>query len=201
MVAYQASFNYPAIPPDVSGQVSQKFSLRSLLRTDQETIWRIDQGVVRSLSLTEQGSVVTLGLWGPGDLVGQPLSLLKPYELECLTAVQATPLKSPHWKLETDLLLYHLQQLETLTVIRSYRRVEEMLIRLLVWLAERFGQVSSLGTVINFRLTHQDIADLLGTTRVTITRILMQLERQGAIERPSIRQIVLKEIDYWYYQI
>nr|WP_242041824.1 helix-turn-helix domain-containing protein [Alkalinema sp. FACHB-956] len=79
--------------------------------------------------------------------------------------------------------------------------MEERLVRLLVWLSDRFGEESSLGAVINFRLTHQDIADLLGTTRVTVTRLLNQLEKQGTIERPSIRKIILKEIDCWYYQI
>ena len=123
MVVYPVSFDSQTPSLDFSGQVSRKFALRSLLRTDPETIWRIDQGVVRSLTLTEQGTAVTLGLWGPGDLVGQPLSHLKPYELECLTSVQATPLRSPHWQLNTELVLYHLQQLEALVMIRSYRRV------------------------------------------------------------------------------
>ncbi len=31
------------------------------------------------------------------------------------------------------------------------------------------------------RLTHQDIADTLGTIRVTITRLLSQFEQQGRI--------------------
>ncbi|WP_084782834.1 helix-turn-helix domain-containing protein [Leptolyngbya sp. O-77] len=31
---------------------------------------------------------------------------------------------------------------------------------------------------MNLRLTHQDIADALGTTRVTVTRLLSQFEQE-----------------------
>jgi CRP-like cAMP-binding protein len=180
---------------------SQKFGRRSYLPGDPGTIWQIQQGVIRALSWHEDGSVVTLGLWGNGDLVGRSLSRLDPYYLECLTLVKAIPLPAAVWQNHPPILLAHLHQLEILTLIRSQRRVEDMLMGLLNWLGTKFGYISPAGCLIDLRITHQDLADMLSTTRVTITRLLNKLETQGFIERHSIRQIVLKEIDSWYYEI
>ncbi|NJR53028.1 MAG: Crp/Fnr family transcriptional regulator, partial [Leptolyngbyaceae cyanobacterium CSU_1_3] len=53
--------------------------------------------------------------------------------------------------------------------------------QLLDWLADKFGHESDQGQLIQLRLTHQDIADTLGTTRVTVTLLLSQFEQQGRI--------------------
>ncbi|MCG9889496.1 MAG: helix-turn-helix domain-containing protein [Thermosynechococcaceae cyanobacterium MS004] len=45
------------------------------------------------------------------------------------------------------------------------------------------------------------MAELLGTTRVTVTRTLGQIEGQGLIQRLPLGKIMLKEADVWYYQI
>jgi DNA-binding transcriptional regulator LsrR (DeoR family) len=39
------------------------------------------------------------------------------------------------------------------------------------------------GVLLNLALTHQDFADTLGMTRITVTRLLNQLEREGKIQR------------------
>lgn len=178
---------------------SKLFGLRSHLDS-RFNLWRIETGVVRSLTWLEDGTVVTLGIWGAGDVVGQALSSINPYQVECLTKVEATPLASELWQPDTRLFFSHLQQMEELAVIRSQRRVDAMMIKLLNWLVKRFGREVTAGNLIDLKLTHQDIADLLGTTRVTVTRILGQFEEQGVIER-SLRRIVLRETDSWHYEI
>ncbi|QYO68646.1 helix-turn-helix domain-containing protein [Leptolyngbya sp. 7M] len=47
----------------------------------------------------------------------------------------------------------------------------------------------------------QDLSELLGTTRVTVTRALIQLEQQGFIQRLSLQRIVLQQAEYWHYEI
>ena len=42
------------------------------------------------------------------------------------------------------------------------------------------------------RLTHQDLANLLGTTRVTVTRFIGQLRDQGWLEVEYSRHVVVK---------
>jgi CRP-like cAMP-binding protein len=42
------------------------------------------------------------------------------------------------------------------------------------------------------RLTHQNLANAIGTTRVTVTRILNKLKSEGAIIIDRDRHIILK---------
>lgn len=86
-------------------------------------------------------------------------------------------------------------------VIRSHKRIDTMLLRLLSWLAKRFGRTVEHGQLIDLRLTHQDLSELLGSTRVTVTRTLSQLEQQKLIQRISLRRIVLSEDELWHYEI
>jgi CRP-like cAMP-binding protein len=74
-------------------------------------------------------------------------------------------------------------------------------IKLLGWLAIQFGKQTTTGQVIDVRLTHQYLADLLGTTRVTITRALNSLEQQGAVERLPVHRLLLREEEIWHYEI
>jgi hypothetical protein len=58
------------------------------------------------------------------------------------------------------------------------------------------------GHLIDLRLTHQEIAEILGITRVTVTRLLREFEQQGAIARLPHKFIVLRDRDpFWYYEI
>lgn len=179
--------------------IFRDFGRRSCLPTDN--LWQIKQGVVRTLSWHEDGTVITLGLWGAGSVIGGVLSQASPYTIECLTEVTAINCLGQDIKDFPDSILDHIYQLEAFLSIRSFRRVEEMIMRLLEYLADRFGHTSVEGQVIDLRITHQDIADLLGTTRVTVTRALGDLEERGLINRTSIRRIVLKNSEYWHYQI
>ncbi|MFM6896963.1 MAG: Crp/Fnr family transcriptional regulator, partial [Microcystis panniformis] len=100
-----------------------------------------------------------------------------------------------------EILLSHLQQAQELSIIRSYKRTDVMVVKLLSWLGNQFGKQTGTGQLIDVRLTHQDIADLLGTTRVTITRALNSLEQQGAVERLPVHRLLLREEDIWHYEI
>jgi CRP-like cAMP-binding protein len=191
------SLLYSAQLPDVT----QTFSPRSLLPLQQQSIWKIEAGVVRTITWLEDGTIAATGLWGPGDLVGKALSKVEPYQIECLTTVEVSLLPVNRLYEETEALISHLQQSEAFSLIRSYRKIDAMVLKLLSWLAKKFGREVETGHLIDLRLTHQDLAEMLGTTRVTITRTLSQFEQQGLIHRLPLRRIVLKEGDLWHYEI
>lgn len=157
--------------------------------------------MVRTLTWLEDGSITTLGLWGKGDLVGQALSKINPYTIECLTEVKVVSFSWSNQDYITKNLINQVQQLEELTIIRSQKRIEITLIKFLSWLAKKFGRQIKSGYLIDFKLTHQDMGEILGLTRVTITRALKHLESQGLIERISLSQILLREEEVWYYEI
>ena len=179
----------------------QNFPRRALLPIKKDALWQIENGFVLTYTYLEDGTTVALGLWGPGDVVGEPLSKMKPYQMECLTTVEATILAVDDWHQLTDTLLHHIHQAEQLMLIRSHKKVEAMLIQLLGWLSKKFGSQVEQGRLIDMRLTHEDLAGLISSTRVTITRLLGQLEQEGLIDRLSLNRIVVRQEDIWYYEI
>ena len=56
--------------------------------------WRLHDGYFRTTTWDEEGESITLGIWGPGDLVTNAHSGLEPVDVQCLTTVvveQHTP--------------------------------------------------------------------------------------------------------------
>ncbi|AFZ24909.1 cAMP-binding protein [Cylindrospermum stagnale PCC 7417] len=192
---------YTSLTNSSSKNAQNIFTRRSFLPEQNSALWKIERGFVRTFTYLEDGTTVALGLWGPGDIVGRSLSRIKPYQMECLTKVEATILPLDNYPELTETLLVHIQQAEELMVIRSYKKVDTMLIKLLAWLSQRFGSEVEKGRLIDMRLTHEDLAEMLGSTRVTITRILGQFEQEGLINRLSLHRIVVREEEIWYYEI
>jgi CRP-like cAMP-binding protein len=183
---------------------SQSFSkVEKHFTCDNSRLFRITHGVVRTLTYLDDGSPLVLGIWGVGDVVGGQLSYVNPYYIECFTPVEGLFFVPE----DTDttsvaaLIKLHLRQVEELMIIRSHKTIDVKLMRLLSWLSHRFGGEAERGQTINLRMTHQDLAELAGTTRVTITRTLGQLESQGIIQRLPLGRIILREADVWYYEI
>ncbi|MEG3937522.1 MULTISPECIES: Crp/Fnr family transcriptional regulator [unclassified Microcoleus] len=176
------------------------FPRRSHLPNRSNALWRIESGVVRTVTWLEDGTIITLGLWGPGDTIGKPISKCDPFQIECLTKVEAVLLSVERW-LNRDILLTHIQQAEDFMVMRGYKRVDFMLYQLLIWLAKRFGSEVEQGHLIDMILTHQDIAEIIGTSRVTVTRTLGHFEEQGLIDRLPLHRIILQPSDVWHYEI
>jgi CRP-like cAMP-binding protein len=191
------------LSPSLRGpyELEKKFSARTMIPCDAARLFRITSGVVRTLTYLEDGTPVLFGLWGAGDAVGGLLSHVTPYYIESITPVEGTLFIPDDITAIAQLTKLYLQQVEELMIIRSNKTIDIRLIRLLSWISLRFGEDNALGNLINLRLTHQDLAELLGTTRVTVTRTLGQIEDQGLIQRLPLGRIILKEADVWYYQI
>lgn len=179
----------PALPqlPSLS---QHKFKRRDLMPLGNSLLWQIDVGVVRTSTWNEEGTLVTLGFWGPGDIVGQPISQINPYQIECLTTVEAWILPVDCWNFH-QAMLSHIQQTEELLKIIHCKHVECRLLQFLNWLARRFGREVAQGQLIDLPLTHQDIAQDIGTTRVTVTRLLNRFKQEGKIILSGQRCILL----------
>jgi CRP/FNR family transcriptional regulator, global nitrogen regulator len=62
------------------------------------------------------------------------------------------------------------------------REVSVRLARLLLNLGERFGEASGPGTVLKVRLTHQDLANMIVSTREAVSKVMSEFQRLGLIE-------------------
>lgn len=178
-----------------------QFNRRYYLSTSPQQFWWLKSGVVRTLTYQDDGNIITLGLWGPGDLVGTSLSRVSPYLVEAITNVEAVSITEADWQLPPELLSRYWQQTEILLLARANRRADVALLEVLQWLAHRFGLQVEQGALINLRITHQDLADLSGLSRVTVTRLLSQLEDQQLIHRKSRQLIVAETGEHWHYDI
>jgi CRP-like cAMP-binding protein len=70
------------------------------------------------------------------------------------------------------------------------RDITSRLIHILLQLADEFGTTDGEGILIEYSLTHQQLADMLGSNRVTITRRLGDLQKQGLL-RVNHHNIIL----------
>ncbi|MBD2346900.1 Crp/Fnr family transcriptional regulator [Anabaena subtropica] len=166
------------------------FTRKEFIPPHQEVLWRIERGAVRTLTWSEDGTFITLGYWGPGDLIGYPLTKVNPYQIECLTSVEAITIPQHLWYQYTNNLLAHIQSSEELLSIVHRKPIALRLWQFLVWLSEKFGRNLEQGKLIELYITHQEIAEVLNTTRVTVTRLLQQFEAEEAIVRYK-RRIIL----------
>ncbi|MGB5963099.1 MAG: Crp/Fnr family transcriptional regulator [Coleofasciculaceae cyanobacterium] len=168
------------------------FSRHELIPLLPDTLWKITWGVVRTLTWSDEGTLTALGYWGVGDVVGQPLSKLQAYQIECLTSVEVECIPAHRYHLYLDAILSHTQQAEELLSIIHQGQVHYRLEQFLTWLAGRFGRTVNTGKLIDLRLTHQMISESIGTTRVTVTRLLNRFEKEEIISRPKRQLIVLR---------
>jgi CRP-like cAMP-binding protein len=168
----------------------------SMASTDVLIVCR---GVVQLSTLYPNGEEVILGLICPSMPFGIPLSQLNPLEAVALTEVV---LMRIHWaeveqspRLGQSLLremTRRLQQTEAMLAIAGYRRVDDRLRQLLLLLQQEVGQVTTEGVRLSIRLTHHQLACLIGTTRVTVTRLLSEFKAEGWLKFDESRHLVLR---------
>jgi CRP-like cAMP-binding protein len=166
------------------------FTRRELIPLQQDILWRIERGTVRTTTWSEQGTLITLGYWGTGDIVGYPLSRINPYQIECLTSVEMGILPSELWHQQVDAMLRHIQQSEEILSIVQRKPVSLRLWQFLIWLDKKFGRDVNQGRLLDLSITHQELSEVLNTTRVSVTRILQQFEKENRLLRHERRLIL-----------
>lgn len=72
-------------------------------------------------------------------------------------------------------------QIEKLSFDDAYYRV----VNALVYIAEQYGLKTEKGHKIRLKFTHQEMANLIGSCRVTVTNILRSLARQNVIKKEN----------------
>jgi hypothetical protein len=145
---------------------------------------------VRTATWGTDAAMVPLGFWGVDDVVGLPLSHINPYQIDCLTDVTVCIL-SNELPYPLDAMISHIQQMEELLRIMHSNSIEQRLLKFLFWFANKFGQDTSDGQIIKIRLTHQEIAEVIGSTRVTVTRLLQKFQSERMLNWSEERYMVL----------
>ena len=75
------------------------------------------------------------------------------------------------------------------------REVSARLARLLLNLGERFGESTGSGTVLKVRLTHQDLANMIVSTREAVSKVMGEFQREGLIEVRNSRIYLTPQLE------
>jgi CRP-like cAMP-binding protein len=172
---------------------TQFFKSREHLPTITNSMWSISSGVVKTYTMTPQGKIITLGFWGEEDIVGQFLSTIRPYLIECITDVEATSIPLESSSQICSAAIARGRQTKQLMYIVRLPKMQQRLWLLLDSLADRFGCMVKQGKLIDLKLTHQELADTIGTTRITVTKLLNSFERAALISRYRKKTIILHD--------
>jgi CRP-like cAMP-binding protein len=167
----------------------------------KKTVWLVVRGMVKLSAISVQGDELLLGLAGPNEPFGDPLSNVEVYEattlcesdLLCLTCDEIAA--SPH--LAMALLQgmgVRYRQSEAMLGLLGLRRIEDRVRGFLELLANDYGQPCDQGLRLNIKLTHQELASALSTTRVTVTRVLGSLKDEGWLQLDGQRRLVIAHL-------
>ena len=74
-----------------------------------------------------------------------------------------------------------------------FRSNRERVVHLLIEMAEKYGNRTAEGLELNIKLSHQEMASIIGSTRETVTVMLGQLQSEGMI-RIARRRITIKDL-------
>jgi len=75
-----------------------------------------------------------------------------------------------------------------------FRSNRERLVHLLLELAEQFGRPTESGLDLGIKLSHQDFANIIGSTRETVTVVLGDLQLEGFLKLGR-RKVILTDIN------
>lgn len=161
-----------------------------------DSLFLLKEGVVRVCSVSETGAETILYILKPDAIFGE---LLFSEEQRALTAIAGTntvvtviPRKSFAEILRSvpvvaenfiRLLSKRLARVEREFVGFGHTWSYDRLAKILLELAGEHGIDTPSGTRIPLRLTHEDLAKLIGTTRETVTTQVNRFRRHGLVRR------------------
>lgn len=167
----------------------------------KNSIWLVVRGMVKLGAVSVHGDELLLGLAGPNEPFGEPFSTVEAYEavalsdcdLLCLTTAEVE--QSPQLCIAMmDAIAARYRQAEYMLALLGLRRVEERVRGFLEMLAQDYGQPCDDGLRLNLRLTHQEMASALSTTRVTVTRVIGLLRDEGWLKIDPQRHLVIAHL-------
>ncbi len=163
----------------------------------------VESGRARIYKLTPEGKEVTFQIVNPGEGLGLAELFINSPRIRYAQAMCKTTL----WVMKKEQLfdyffsskelclnllwILHQQVLRYQNVFEDLAilPVRDRIIKLLVRLCKEQGKTVQDYTIIDFPITHEEIAQMVGSTRQTVTFILNELRKEGVLtwERKKIK--------------
>jgi CRP/FNR family transcriptional regulator, cyclic AMP receptor protein len=190
---------------------AKKFSRGTLIYLPSdagESVLLLTSGRVKIYHLTGDGKQAVLAIVDPGELFGEvavfPGGMREEFAeaMETVTLVripgdELRRLMEQHPQVSlgvTRLMGLRRQRVERRLKSLLFRSNRERLTHLLLELADKYGRRTEAGVEIGIKLSHQDLASIIGSTRETVTVVLGELQSEGSLIIKR-RQIVLTRLE------
>jgi CRP/FNR family transcriptional regulator len=188
----------------------KEFKKNEVILYEQDTnefMYIILFGKVRVIQTTEDGKEIILATHKSNELFGE-ISLIDGKTSPATVLATETSLIAIISKKDFYSLLIHQSKvLEKMLQIlcsrlrESWKRIEilnfkdasQRIKMLFLLLSHDNGQKTPEGVVLNIKLTHQNIADMVGLTRETVTRVIDKFRRGGEIKVLKDKCILLRQ--------
>jgi CRP-like cAMP-binding protein len=180
--------------------VWQKYVPGEQISVSDLGVWQVDRGVVQLSRLKSDGNETIVGfVTANGTFENGFSSSLVVYRATALSNV-SLKYYSQHDIAESPMLARNLlvnfsdrlEKTQELSTIMLLNRITKRLKQLLLMFKQEIGTASPDGVRLQVRFTHQHLADIIGSTRVTVYHILKDFQRQGLICLDAERHIVIK---------
>lgn len=205
---------FSSLSPDEFHLVQTKITIRNFKKNEvilreedtNQFMYIVIEGEVKVVQTTEKGKEILITMHRQNDFFGE-LSLLDgktaPATIYATNnSVIAIVSKEEFYSLirsQVKVLDNLLRMLcarlrESLKKIQmlNFNNASQRLKMLFLMLSENYGEKNAKGTVLKVKLIHQDIADMTGLTRETVTRILDKWKQSGEIQILQDKYILLK---------
>jgi CRP-like cAMP-binding protein len=172
-------------------------------------VYLLKQGRIKLTKTSPSGKEVTFEILGPGDILGELEVLDESPRLTSAEALDDALLCVMPREAFTQFLARHPAVTVTLTKLIGLRlrklqsRVEDLVFRdvparlahFLLELSKTYGVSDGTSIRLRVKLTHQELANLIGCSRETVSTTLGQFREQGLI-RTEDRAIVILKPDH-----
>lgn len=171
----------------------------------ERCMYLIESGQVKTVVFTRNGKRCILDVYGRNDVFGE-LCLLSGMRMETATAMEPTVLQSipagkvldalsdsEFWRSFTRYLAHRLFDLQDTVVDFVTMESEIRLAARLLKLGRRLGQQHPKGRVIEARITQEELADMIGTTRSRVGYFLKRFRDIGLVEVDRGSRLIVNE--------
>jgi CRP-like cAMP-binding protein len=176
------------------------------------TVYFIESGQVKLVMHSPEGKECILAIHTPGDVFGELCLSGRHQHVETATAMEETRLKlipcsTFFQRLEGESLL-HGYLLYLAVRIANQQHVianlltvdsEQRLGKTLLELAQRLGKKDPRSIRIEHRFSHEELSEMVGTTRPRISMFMQRFRKLGLLELSKEHYLIIKEqklIDY-----
>lgn len=204
-----SDLNRPSVKKITERMVARTYNKEQMILVEEsigETFFILSDGSVKITRMSDDGREVILAILGEGDFFGEMALLdgegrsanvvaladtevLTLQRSDFLDILEQFPKIAIHLlKALTTRIRHSDQQIESLSLSGAEQRIAMVLIRL----AEEMGQIKEGTVTIENIPFQQDIANMAGTSRETVSRVYKMLEEKQYIVRQG-KTLIIKE--------